>query len=481
MMKFRKAIISIVILIIMLTATLSVGFAMSNAEDEVGFEIPIITATEEIDGAQATLLPFGYSWDTSQSSTIACGIATWQGEYADENTIVIDREIGQGAITLSAEKPSSASYKIYLPDGAVYDNGEREPFSSSSLNLSWNENKTRIILYSPYEPGEYIYEVTIGWEENNLKVTYGIKLVMTGKRSAFDAALDTVWEHNKSVRVTSLVGREILKNAEYAGECYVFDIELPNGIKRVAVSKEQGIYFTYNDGTWFAFTGASEEEDTYAKRLKLADIIAISEKIGADLTLSDLSGFECEDVGSGIFIMRYGFEDGPYMLLVGSSDRENVLYAELIHRGQRETDESIDIRYYDVAKFINSGAKEIVRTPPESDDIKVVLNDSELAFDIPPQLVDGRTMVPMRKIFESMGAEVDWNGDIQTITSTKDATVIVMQIDNLVISVSGEEIVLDVPPRLIAGRTLVPVRAVAEGLGADVEWDSNTQTVRISK
>ena len=51
--------------------------------------------------------------------------------------------------------------------------------------------------------------------------------------------------------------------------------------------------------------------------------------------------------------------------------------------------------------------------------ITVKLDDKQLTFDVPPQIIDGRTMVPMRKIFEELGASVDWNAETRTITSKK--------------------------------------------------------------
>jgi len=114
------------------------------------------------------------------------------------------------------------------------------------------------------------------------------------------------------------------------------------------------------------------------------------------------------------------------------------------------------------------------------DNIKVLLNGTELLFDVPPQINNGRTMVPMRKIFESLGAEVEWDGATKTITATREDTVIIMQIDNLSFSVSGKEIPLDVAPQLVDSRTLVPIRAVSEGLGALVRWDIDTRTVIIT-
>lgn len=115
------------------------------------------------------------------------------------------------------------------------------------------------------------------------------------------------------------------------------------------------------------------------------------------------------------------------------------------------------------------------------DEIKVLLDGEKLVFDVPPQIIDGRTMVPMRAIFEAFGAEVLWNGDTKTVTATKDEIVVIMQIDNRVITVSGVDITLDVPPQLIDGRTLVPARAVAESLQAKVDWDGATRTVIITR
>jgi hypothetical protein len=115
------------------------------------------------------------------------------------------------------------------------------------------------------------------------------------------------------------------------------------------------------------------------------------------------------------------------------------------------------------------------------DNIKVLLNGTELSFDVLPQLINSRTMVPMRKIFEALGATVDYKDSTQTVTAKKDDILIIMQIDNVVISVNGKEIILDVPPQLIDSRTLVPVRAVVEGFNADVKWNEDTQTVIITK
>jgi len=111
--------------------------------------------------------------------------------------------------------------------------------------------------------------------------------------------------------------------------------------------------------------------------------------------------------------------------------------------------------------------------------IVVLVNGAAVEFDQPPILENNRTLVPMRAIFEALGATVEWEGETMTITSTKGATVIVMQVGNPQMTVDGAAVTLDVPPKLVGDRTLVPVRAVAESFNATVGWDDPTQTVTV--
>ena len=113
-------------------------------------------------------------------------------------------------------------------------------------------------------------------------------------------------------------------------------------------------------------------------------------------------------------------------------------------------------------------------------DIGVYLDGHALSFDVPPQIIDGRTMVPLRVIFESMGAKVDWDGNTQTITAVKDSILIKMTIGQYDIQLNGNSKKMDVLPIIVDGRTLVPVRFVAQSFGASVDWDSVNRDVIIS-
>lgn len=111
--------------------------------------------------------------------------------------------------------------------------------------------------------------------------------------------------------------------------------------------------------------------------------------------------------------------------------------------------------------------------------IKVMVNGELVQFDVQPQLINDRTMVPLRAIFEQLGARVDWNSDTRTVTATKDDIVVKSTIGNKTMYINGEQKTMDVAPAVIDGRTLVPVRFVAEAFDCYVEWDGGSSTVYI--
>ncbi len=166
-------------------------------------------------------------------------------------------------------------------------------------------------------------------------------------------------------------------------------------------------------------------------------------------------------------------------------------------------------------KFNLSDIEQIV---PKGD-IYVKLNDRILGFSQPPVMESDRILVPMRFLFEQMGAEVNWNDENQTATASCPASRLVLpqaakaallpadtplshkgtplrepyetesdlgentvtfSIDNTVAYVNGAETPMDVPARLINDQTFVPLRFLSENLGYTVEWDEPTKTAIIT-
>ena len=112
--------------------------------------------------------------------------------------------------------------------------------------------------------------------------------------------------------------------------------------------------------------------------------------------------------------------------------------------------------------------------------IRVMVEGEKVLFDVLPTIKDGRTLVPLRAIFESLGAKVEWNGENQTITATKGETTVELKIGSKEMHVGEETKTLDVGPEIKDGRTLVPARAVAEAFGCTVDWDGEAQMVSIN-
>ncbi len=112
--------------------------------------------------------------------------------------------------------------------------------------------------------------------------------------------------------------------------------------------------------------------------------------------------------------------------------------------------------------------------------IVVFLDGKQLIFDVPPSVVDNRTMVPLRSIFESLGAIVEWDQGTQTAIATKGGLVVSLTVGENVAYINGEKITLDVPSKVINQRTLVPLRFVSESLKATVGWLGKSRVVTIN-
>ena len=115
-----------------------------------------------------------------------------------------------------------------------------------------------------------------------------------------------------------------------------------------------------------------------------------------------------------------------------------------------------------------------------NDNISVEISGDRVSFDQNPIIYNDRTMVPMRKIFEELGATVSWDQDTQTATGKKGDRTVRIQIGQYKMYVNSKEFHHDTPPFILADRTLVPVRAVAEGLGCIVEWEPKYSLVSIT-
>ncbi|MCL2402409.1 MAG: leucine-rich repeat domain-containing protein [Oscillospiraceae bacterium] len=116
------------------------------------------------------------------------------------------------------------------------------------------------------------------------------------------------------------------------------------------------------------------------------------------------------------------------------------------------------------------------------DAIGVTIEGQPVIFaDQTPAIRGGRTLVPVRGVFEHLGFEVDWDDATRTAVLTSDTHEVRIPVGSDVFTTNGAEFTLDVPAQIIGGRTMVPIRLPLESVGMHVDWDITTRTVLVSK
>lgn len=116
---------------------------------------------------------------------------------------------------------------------------------------------------------------------------------------------------------------------------------------------------------------------------------------------------------------------------------------------------------------------------PASAATRVILDGKQLTFDVDPVVNNGATLVPLRAIFEAMGATVKWEPDNQRAIAIKGDTGVVLKIGSMDATINGLTQTLQVPAKNINGSTMAPLRFVGEAFGAKVRWDAKTSTANI--
>ena len=118
-------------------------------------------------------------------------------------------------------------------------------------------------------------------------------------------------------------------------------------------------------------------------------------------------------------------------------------------------------------------------TSMSGQDITVFLDGTPVVFDTPPVNEKGVTLVPFRDLFEALGSEVQWLEEDQTVLASKDNTIIKLILGSITAYIDDQEYALLAPPRIVNGRTLIPLRFVSEALGMEVEWRQTSKAIYI--
>ncbi len=202
-------------------------------------------------------------------------------------------------------------------------------------------------------------------------------------------------------------------------------------------------------------------------------------------TTDDVCGWRCR-VTDDEFDFSAG---GVYFARVNMPENFNMVNDGYMQRQQdymwRDTSENVLFSETDYGVIVYTPLAAVKLSQDEISGMAnentpyVVMDGNVLAFEQPPVIENDRTLIPIRFLFEQMGANVTWNQETQAATVTQNDTAVTFRINDTEADVNGQTVSMDVPARLINDKTMVPVRFLSEQLGYNVSWDGENRIITI--
>ncbi len=515
-MIFRKLFLKslvVMMLVVMCFSSLTTFAAIGDGAEEISVNKEVVDNLESkdaINNYKFELPTPGKVNITFKHENVEKSYSLWQIDLFDENKdSVMDNYKSKG------DEQSLETMFLYLDKGTYYIRVKVDGysvFSSVDYNLcvNYTENfgeyeieKNDVIgnatvipevnkpiignLRTKEDIDFYQYTITnpgkvnIGFEHENVEKSYSLWQI-----DMFDSEQNSVMNNYKS------------KGDEQKGQSQ--NVYLKSGTYYIRVkgdsygdasSEQYNLYVNYTENIVDHETELNDKQET-------ANIITeMNKQITGNLRdNNDIDFFKFTTVSSGKVHLEFKHKDTEDWMHIWKitvyDDRDKVI-CELESDGTKESikSEELDVvagTYYvkvESGGYFNHSDSEytlaINGTGSLDNPIKVLLGGKQIQFDQPPIIQEGRTLVPLRAIFEAMEATVLWDDATKTVTSIKLETTIVLKIGDNTLKKNSDEIVLDVPAQIVNGRTLVPARAVAESFGAKVDWDDATKTVIITQ
>jgi hypothetical protein len=141
----------------------------------------------------------------------------------------------------------------------------------------------------------------------------------------------------------------------------------------------------------------------------------------------------------------------------------------------------VDTEKHIVARFTENVAGSILLTIGST---RMLVNGSPVTLDVPPTILNSRTLLPIRAIVDAVGGTIAWDASARKVSVVRKDKTVLLWIDKNIAQVNGRSVRVDtdvrVVPIIVSGRTLLPLRFVAESLGLDVQWDAAAKTITIT-
>lgn len=250
------------------------------------------------------------------------------------------------------------------------------------------------------------------------------------------------------------------------------------------VTQEEGVCMKTIDSDWaWSMEFADENEvknlcESMYSDSKLSQ--ELTSQNNAFVTVSTDSVISSYEYYNNVQYFRYekaytaraiGYLDTPFYETVFVTAKNGKLYFISYQRNSKSN------HFKDVADMLDSISF-------KNGEIKIEINNERIYPDSAPMLVEGRTLVPIRAIAEKMGYSVAWDEELQlvTLTALKGKTVLHFEIgSDIALKNFTKKIQLDVPAIVVGDRTYLPLRAVAEAMKAEVNWNDAEKTVEIKQ
>ena len=287
---------------------------------------------------------------------------------------------------------------------------------------------------------------------------------------------------------TKSISPKVMRYAEYfkrEGDRYGID---PNILAAICMQESAGTNYSYrDDGTSYPAWGIMQIEYTHEKSFANFG----ENRDGERWTLSDRLDPE-KSISYAAYLLSESLYkyDGDYIKMIQAYNFGDTVLDRIINAaGDGWLDERINAaKYADNWKYSKYGDALYVEhvlayygSELDYSGAKVRIDDKLVKFsEQHPIIDDGYTLIPIRAVSETLGAEVEWDGDDGVVTISKSDDAIILNIGSSTVYVNGDKYELECSAEVVNGRTLVPLRFVAEAFGNTVEWNGETRTVNIS-
>lgn len=242
--------------------------------------------------------------------------------------------------------------------------------------------------------------------------------------------------------------------------------------------------------------GKGIDAQKYAELLNKANLSGVTflpekrgEAGGVGLKITDYAAFN--PARTGIYALAYGYSLGDFKIPKSGSTKETMVMFDKVmgtnkigqYLEQGLTPQEIEARYAPALNRFREERKKYLLSQYESQpgDIAIVVDGAEIVFDSAPYIDSkDRVMVPFRAIAEALGAEVGWEPLTKEVTFVRGGRSVLLEIGSPIVVANGRRHEVDTVPVIKNSRTMVPIRFVGEFLGAEVNWDHHLKRVTVN-